>query len=446
MMSTNKQGPQYPAKEGAIISGDPAQDVASQGVLGGLATCDRPQRLSPGSLGRSATGETTAEMSSTATVLDSRAARKEGSLTSVPVGSNTTAAKLELRAATEKGPSKSVPAGPTAKPRKARKRGSEARLLKGARPLSSIASWRIPAKKLEVPEAGTSGVTGRPTSSDSEATMTDTVSHVASEEEDMLLASSNEETAAGADPGTLDPVEEETSGSVGTSTGKKRKTEDGPTPPRKKGKKKKNRGGPPLGKSFDQAEKDNLLGVVLVRDHPHTVLSKAQLNHLREKLMEQLDATIASRSESIPQFEESGTRHGRLHISCADPRSHEWLKTTIENTTVPPEEEGKEEFSLQLATLAEVPKLLRAEVYLTGKPPGIPTFCMRLRAQNSGLHTDRWLLRHQQATDHGLLMVWSIDKESADVLESVDDRPYYGFGRVTFRVSRGPDPKGSSQQ
>jgi len=53
------------------------------------------------------------------------------------------------------------------------------------------------------------------------------------------------------------------------------------------------------------------------------------------------------------------------------------------------------------------------------------------------MHTDRWVLRHQQQTDKGQLMVWGIDQESAAALAAVDYRPYYGLGRVTFCVSHG---------
>jgi len=58
-MSTKGHGPQSPANEGAKISGTPTQSVDSQGRLGGNATCDRSQRLSPGPLERTVTGDTT---------------------------------------------------------------------------------------------------------------------------------------------------------------------------------------------------------------------------------------------------------------------------------------------------------------------------------------------------------------------------------------------------
>jgi len=59
MMSTKGHGPQSLANEGAKISGTPTQSVDSQGGLGGNATHDGSQRLSPGPLERTVTGDTT---------------------------------------------------------------------------------------------------------------------------------------------------------------------------------------------------------------------------------------------------------------------------------------------------------------------------------------------------------------------------------------------------
>ena len=70
---------------------------------------------------------------------------------------------------------------------------------------------------------------------------------------------------------------------LGAPVGLKRKSEAGPTPPQKLRKKK--RKGPPLGSTFVQAGKDNLLGVVLIKDHPYTMLTRAKSTHVQQKLM-----------------------------------------------------------------------------------------------------------------------------------------------------------------
>jgi len=99
---------------------------------------------------------------------------------------------------------------------------------------------------------------------------------------------------------------------------------------------------------------------------------------------------------------------------------------------------GEDTLRLQLLTPAELPRLLRAEVYILGPPPAVPKFTKLIKAQNKGLHTDRWVLRHQQSTEGGQLMVWGIDQESTTALEAVNYQPHFGLGRVTFRVSHGP--------
>jgi len=61
------------------------------------------------------------------------------------------------------------------------------------------------------------------------------------------------------------PTEASTSGTAGAAAGLKCKTEVGPTPPQSQRKKAKST----LGSTFKQAEKDYLLGVVLVQENPY---------------------------------------------------------------------------------------------------------------------------------------------------------------------------------
>ena len=70
------------------------------------------------------------------------------------------------------------------------------------------------------------------------------------------------------------PAETSTSGTAGATTGRKRKTEAGPTPPMSKRKKAKI----PPGSTFEQAEKDNLLGVILRQDNPFKLLTRIQID------------------------------------------------------------------------------------------------------------------------------------------------------------------------
>ena len=136
----------------------------------------------------------------------------------------------------------------------------------------------------------------------------------------------------------------------------------------------------------------------------------------------------------VPRFMESGRRHGRFHLSCVDHASFSWLKMTVDKLSV--RSDSGVEDQLLLMTPSQLPRLLRAEVYVSGKPPTVAQFKTFLQAQNDGLHTERWALRHQHTTTKGMLMVWNIDHESAVAMAAVEDHLYYGLGRVTFRVAR----------
>jgi len=180
--------------------------------------------------------------------------------------------------------------------------------------------------------------------------------------------------------------------------GQKRKSESGPTPPQTSRKKRQRR--PMLGATFQQAEKDDLLGVVLVKDQPYKILTRTQINWVRGQLLSKL-VDVAGAEDVVPTFQESGIRHNRFHLSCTDRVSYDWLHSTVASLTLESESDGKS-LQLELVCASEVPKLLRAEVYISGPPLGVPKFITLIKAQNRGLHTDRWVLRHQQTTAGGL--------------------------------------------
>jgi len=81
----------------------------------------------------------------------------------------------------------------------------------------------------------------------------------------------------------------------------------------------------------------------------------------------------------------------------------------------------------QLVTAAEIPKMFRALVFVSGPPTEVPRFTKLLQGQNAGLPEDLWHLRYQQATDQGKIIVWSTDKDSADALKAIGDRPHFGL-------------------
>ena len=70
---------------------------------------------------------------------------------------------------------------------------------------------------------------------------------------------------------------------------------------------------------------------------------------------------------------------------------NEWLCTTLDSMVV--QADGSNNLPTKLVPASEVPQLLRAQVYISGPPPGVPKFLTLVKAQNRGLRTDRWVLR-----------------------------------------------------
>jgi len=86
-------------------------------------------------------------------------------------------------------------------------------------------------------------------------------------------------------------------GEAVASTGQKRKSTSGPMPPlasKKRPKRAK------LGASFEQAEKDDLMGVILNQDDLHKLLSRELITELRRLLIERLDSMLDNPTLNIP--------------------------------------------------------------------------------------------------------------------------------------------------
>lgn len=238
----------------------------------------------------------------------------------------------------------------------------------------------------------------------------------------------------------MDSDEEPPSASakVGTSgvaeTPAKRKATE--TPPSEAKKEKRPRSQGIWEAAFQKVEKDNLLGIVIIRGDPYAQLRQTQVEEIRQALMSKLHSAL--NTGLTPRFENSGRRNGRFCLSCTDLMTFDWLRSTVDNMTVKVSEDGAASCQRQLAlvTPSEIPKLIRAEVYVSGTPPSVPEFTTLLKRQNAGLFTDRWVLRHRQTTPKGAFMVWHVDPESVRAMEAIDFQPYFGLGRVTFRVAR----------
>ena len=360
MTSTNNNGPQYPAHGGAKITGDPALCCEALGAQSGSATNDPARNVAQGGASCLATCEPSLPLSGSPT-------RETASGFVLP---------------RKKSKKKRAGCGAAAQKMQVERAASSAK--------SGVASGSVSSFSTTEKALAASAVVG--SSPDSEELMEGTSLPSCSDDEDSVLDSPQRKSApvvsAPAAEAEVTPAAEAEVAISGPSvvrTGRKRKTEVGPTPPQVTKKKKKTKRGSSFAAAYAQAEKNDLLGVVLARDNPYQVLSRVELARLRKALGFQVDVVIDSGATFIPRFTESGIRNSRFCLSCSNRESFDWLKNLLDSLEVGEGEEKR--LRLRLATPDEVPKLSRAEVFITGEPPGEHRFLKNLQAQNPALHT-----------------------------------------------------------
>ena len=274
-----------------------------------------------------------------------------------------------------------------------------------------------PRGERDLPAASGSGVSQPPEEGE--------LAETSQEEEGSDVGITEEETL-------LAPVEEAKEGTSGGANKRKAASTHPQGGKQKQKKKAKRTGGPEATDPFQRAQADNLLAVIYFRDHPYRELTHSDQEQVKTELMARL--CDAADMDSVPTFEGTRSRHGRLDVACSTLASYEWLHNVVNQITI--HGDTPEGTALQCVPFGSEPKLVRAEVYLSGPPVSRDRFLRILSGQNRNLRTDRWVFKHQAKTPKGQLLVWGIDSDSVAALEAVDMHPHFGLGRVTFRVSR----------
>lgn len=184
------------------------------------------------------------------------------------------------------------------------------------------------------------------------------------------------------------------------------------------------------GKSFAEAASQALV-VVIEADNPQREMSQRHVTFVEDHIWKLLGETKES-----PRFEGMVFRDGTLKVQCTNEHSLKWLLTNVAKF---PAFDG---IKFSATKGSDMPKLVRAVVWIPGprKAPG--EILARLRNQNPGLDTKYWRIRafssrrKNPGDPEGSTLALGIDTESLKVLESVYGlRPHLGFGRVKFHVS-----------
>lgn len=237
-------------------------------------------------------------------------------------------------------------------------------------------------------------------------------------------------------------------------TGSKRKNDQKDSPPADKSDHKRPKsvhhetrkdGG---GAGLTLAQKTNPLTMV-VSDvgYPEEVLSEEQFWLFRKALTPLVRNEPADR---LPRFEASFFRGGVFIFVASNPEAKAWLTKTV--AELRPWEGAR----LKVSGVEVLQRMLKATVRIPGELEDVQVVFKTLEAYNPSLKTSTW--RHvnidgPQAAgmaERNFLLVIQVPESQARALAALNFRPFYDFGRVTFRVASlgqdGSEGKGASEQ
>ncbi|KAJ3666215.1 hypothetical protein Zmor_001668 [Zophobas morio] len=146
-----------------------------------------------------------------------------------------------------------------------------------------------------------------------------------------------------------------------------------------------------------------------------------------------------------------------LRITCEDELSLKWLQQTVRSLT--PLWEGAQ---LNVVPLAELPRLVRATLWIPGPPVDAGVVLRRLEGQNQWAHVKKWLLFHREAKPEaaspGNLFVFGLGMEEAKIIREREGRINYMLSSFNLKlkeneasaqegqtpIGRGRNPRGGS--
>ncbi|XP_044747298.1 uncharacterized protein LOC123308619 [Coccinella septempunctata] len=178
--------------------------------------------------------------------------------------------------------------------------------------------------------------------------------------------------------------------------------------------------------------------VGVIASNPQTMMTTNQLDMLKTAILRQ---TFCCKQEVGTQIRFLGCTYkpGWLLIKCADEVTVSWLTKCVSHLN------PWVGASLRAVQGEELPKPQICIAYIPDPPsrerPSPSEVLAGLRFMNANLSTSNWVVLEQQVSGPGRIWTFYIDDSSMHGLKSLDMMPYYGFGRVTFRViEKGTNP------
>lgn len=163
--------------------------------------------------------------------------------------------------------------------------------------------------------------------------------------------------------------------------------------------------------------------------YPQTLMEPAKLKATQRCILEAYEKI----PEQGPQvrFSKCAQDAGYLLIQCVDGQSAQWLKETV--PTLEPWEGG----CLLVLDGDDIPKSRVCTTFVPdelGEAISLKRILNRLRVGNRGLRTPFWAVLDSTPGTSGALWTFSIDQASYQELVRLDMRPFFGYGKLHFRI------------
>ena len=174
--------------------------------------------------------------------------------------------------------------------------------------------------------------------------------------------------------------------------------------------------------SYASALKHTLVAICH-QDYPCVLLTTSDMDLISEEI---IDAIVDLNPEDPPpQFDGTTYKPGYLSVRCTDQDTTNWLTKVASNIKV------GDSAPLKAIVESLLPHPKRAVVTIPNGAKWLtPKIMKLLENQNSGINFGAWRLMHRINRIANVLMIWSIDVESAETLNQRDCKLFIGLGRM----------------
>lgn len=167
-------------------------------------------------------------------------------------------------------------------------------------------------------------------------------------------------------------------------------------------------------------------------NYPKDQFNSEELDLIQCSIMDAVDQLRRTQSSQV-RFENSSFRPGWLLVTCADEQSAEWLESAVNTSLIKPWDGAK----LKVVVGHDIPQSHICIAFIPddrNKKLTADVILARLKAMNHSLPTDEWGVLHREDSGPGQVWTFTVDEASLEALRKLEFRPYFGFGRVHFRV------------